>query len=94
MYTRKLLNKSHQEFFFIKVYSVLFFKRSHGTSEQEDIRMQKTGVFSSKNEITIFDHKEEKLEILSGSHHLEAVQGFRFLGGCREQKLYHVFFSF
>lgn len=58
--------------------------------------MQKTGLFLflQKNEMTIFDLKEEKLEILSGSHHLEAVQGFRLLGGCREQELYRVFFSF
>lgn len=48
MYTRKLLNTNHQEFLFIKIYSVLFFKRIHGTSEQEGIRMQKNIFFLQK----------------------------------------------
>lgn len=61
MYTRKLLNKSHQEFFFIKIHSVLFFKWSHGTSEQEDIRMQKTGVFFFKKWNYYFWSKRRKI---------------------------------
>lgn len=61
---------------------------------RKELDCRKPFFFLQKNEMTIFDLKEEKLEILSGSHHLEAVQGFRFLGGCREQELYRVFFSF
>lgn len=93
MYTWKFLRENHQEFCLTKIYSLLFSKGSHGTSGQEGVRIQKpVFFFFFLNEVTVFDLKEEKLEIISGSHYLKAVQGFRFLDGCREQELYCALF--